>query len=156
MENIDKYAIIVVYPDGMIEKINKDEKEFHMEYMVDLINHSERLTKITKENDIYIPDDEFDIKLSTTYTLVAELAKAGVITFQNLVIDLDVVKEITDWKKNFLIILPNQLSDDQKQILNNMINNYDFSESWFGVYLNNVIKDIGYEEFLEMVRNKTK
>lgn len=156
METIDDYVIIVVYPDGRIEKIMKDDREFHMEYMVDLINHSEGLTRIAKENDVFIPDDEFEIKFSVTYTLDAELAKAGVITFHNLIIDLDVVSKINDWKKLFYITLPNELSDSQKQILNDITSNYDFSECWFGVYRNNVIENIEYDELLGMIKNKTK
>ena len=156
MDDINDYIIIIVYPDGTIEKIVKDSRIYHMEYLVSLINSSKRLKKLVSEKNIYVPTDEDEIRFSTTYDLDAKLANEGLVIFHNLLIDLDIVDEIDDWQKAFHITLPSTLSDKQKEILSSVLNNNDMSECWFGILNNNAIQDIDYEEVIEMINNKTK
>ena len=124
MDDIDLYAVFVIYPNGMIEKIKKDNRFFHMEYMVSLVNDSKKLTKLVKKNNIYLPEDDMEIKCTLTY-------------------ELD-------------ITLPHSLTNEQKNILFDILSNYDMTECWFGVYSNEKIIDIEYDELSKMFNQKTK
>lgn len=156
LDNPQKYAIILIYPDGMIDKIARDEKIFHMEYFIELSHHSKRLNNFIKHQNILMPKDTFEAKMMRTIEIDTKLANHGVITIHNLFLDQDVRDEIEDWEKDFYITMPHELSENQKEIIKDFIDNYDMSNNWFGIYNNDKFDDATIDEVMSMIQKKGK
>ena len=158
VNELDVYAIVLIYPDGKIEKIAKDGKMmFHMEYMVNLIKKSNRLKEIIKRNKFYIPKDKLEIKCTLTYPLDKLLAKEGIISLHNLDFDEDdIYNEIEDWERVFSITLPNEFTDEQKEEFRYITDNYDLSSGHFGIENNDEVVDIDYDEVINKLESKVK
>ena len=86
LENIKKYALILIYPDGYIEKVKRDDRQFHMEYFIELAENAARFKEIINQKNIYIPDKEEAIFM-LTYEIDYKLAKDGIIVIHNLFLD---------------------------------------------------------------------
>ena len=156
IDNLDKYALIFIYPNGVIDKILIDDRAYHMQYYMGIINKSSRLQEIIKRNNIKLPKDENEAIYMTTYDIDTILAKDGIIVFHNLFPNQDLMKELDLVFQNFFITLPNELSIEQREIMNNLINKNNFINSWYGKYDNGKLIDIKYDEFKEMIINKIK
>ena len=151
MDNINSYIIIVIYPDGTIEKVARDSRNNHIEYMISLINSSVKLKTLIKEKNIYIPIDEEEIKRSQTHDLDEKFAKEGIIVLHNMLVDLNI-----DWFQSFHISLPSNLTSEQKEIMHNIVSKYDLSESWYGLLQDDELVDIKYDDMLNMISDKVK
>ena len=151
MDNINSYIIIVIYPDGTIEKVARDSRNDHIEYMISLINSSVKLKTLIKEKNIYIPIDEEEIKRSQTHDLDEKFAKEGIIVLHNMLVDLNI-----DWFQSFHISLPSNLTSEQKEIMHNIVSKYDLSESWYGLLQDDELVDIKYDDMLNMISDKVK
>ncbi len=156
IDNLDKYALIFIYPNGVIDKILIDDRAYHMQYYMNVINKSRRLQEIIKRNNIKLPKDENEAIYMTTYDIDTILAKDGIIVFHNLFPNHDLMKELDLEFQNFFITLPNELSIEQREIMNNLINKNNVINSWYGKYDNGKLIDIKYDEFKDMVINKIK
>ena len=155
LDNINSQAIFLIYPDGTIETIERDSRNFHMEYMVELLEKSEKLHELVKESNIHIPTDENEIKYLVTLELDTLLAQYGIISFHNILIDS--VFENQEYADTmFSVIMPSSLTDKQKEVLANIFKKYNMTESWFGVYQDNQIIDMEYNEVKERLDSKTK
>ena len=75
VHKIKDYAIILIYPDGSIDKILADKRKFHMEYYMSLIEESKRLQEIVKKHNVSLPRDIKEAKLMLTYELDTKLAE---------------------------------------------------------------------------------
>ena len=156
LDNIKKYAIILIYSDGQIEKVKADGRKFHMEYFFTLNNQSTRLNQIIKQANVYMPDDEITAKLLLTYELDEALARNGVITIHSLFLDEEIREEIEDYSCDYYISMPSELSDKQQEIMNDIIHNYDMKECWYARLIDDKLDDIEYEDMKSMLSSKIK
>lgn len=155
INDINLYASIMIYPDGHVEKIEKDSRIFHMEYLIGLINKSQRLKKIIRDNNLYIPDNKLDIQCTLTTEYDKEITKNGIIILYNILID-DPMEYDDTCDTLFHVKLPAVLTDTQKIILSSIMNNFEMSNSYYGIYQDNKIVDIEYGEVQSLTSNKTK
>ena len=155
LNNIESYAIILIYSDGSIENIKADNRKFHMEYFLTMINNSNKLKEIIDNSGSYIPDEE-EAKLMLTYEIDTKLAQNKVIAIHNLFFDEEAREDIDDWQKDYYISFPSELTDIQKEIILATNNKYDLSSSWFCKLQDNKLIDISYLEMLELLKSKIK
>ena len=149
MNNLETYAIILIYPDGLIENIKLDKRRFHMQYFLSLAKESKRLEGIINSKKIQMPKNDINATLMLTYEIDEKLAEEGVIAFHNLLIDDETLND-------FYITVPNKLSDEQNSIMKSIIENYDMSKSWYGILEQSHINDTTYDEIIRLINNKTK
>ena len=146
--------ITVIYPDGNIETISKDDRNFHMEYMKSLIDSSERLRKIIDDKKIYLPNDIDEIRYMLSYELCTKLIEEGLIVINNLCIDKSYLDdEIFDEFYN--IYLPKELTDEQVIVFKDLLNENNMVDSVYGILQDNEMVDITYNEAMDIINNKS-
>ena len=157
-DDIRTYAIIIIYPDGVIEKAKIGTRIFHMEYIADMIKSSHRLKRAIKRQNVYIPKDEEEIKYMLSYDIDKSLAKEGIIIIHNLSLDKEVKEEIEDWSRNYYISMPTELSEKQKSIFASICDNCDISSSWFAAYsaIEDDLVEITFDEMKASINGKAK
>ena len=157
INNFRKDAIIIIYPDGLVKEVAIDKRLLHMKYFIDLYKEDKYFKEFTDDNEIVVPND-IDFSNSTTYSLDKELARSGVIVLHNLFIDeiYENDKFIDSTPPQFYVSIPSVMSDEQKNILNELCDNYDMSCSLYGQYLDDELDDITYDELIEILKTKKK
>ena len=156
MKNINENAIIVIYPNGKIEKRQIDENLLHISYFRELCDESPDFKKILNENNINVYNIKGNIRngFNNLNILLSEL---GIISFYNLRIkEIRKNKLYEKAKPYFFITLPKELTENQSLILKDMFNDYDFSKCHFGKYIDYEPKDIEYENVFDSVNIKHK
>ncbi len=105
MKELQNYAIILIYPDGVIEKIPITNFEFHIEYYRDHMKKSPRFAKLCRslalEIDETISYDDYPVDAATDDVrnkLLDILGDKGILIIENLnvydiVYDMDFLKE---------------------------------------------------------------
>ena len=91
-----------------------------------------------------------------TYEIDTESAKEGVIVIHNLLLDEELRSEISNYSCNYYVSMPTELSNQQKEIMSNIINNYDMENSWFSTLVDGNLEDITYDEIKNILSNKNK
>ena len=91
-----------------------------------------------------------------TYEFDIELAKEGVIVIHNLFLDEELRSKISNYSCNYYISMPTELSNQQKEIISNIIDNYDMENSWFSTLVDGNLEDITYDEIKNILSNKNK
>ena len=86
MDNIEEYANIVIYPDGLIEGNKITNYSCHMEYLIILANNSPRLRSVFEKYNIDLSINS-DFSKEPTYSTDLILAKEGIIVLHNMVLD---------------------------------------------------------------------
>ena len=158
MENIEKTAVMFIYPDGYIDKIEVNDKMFHMLYFIELSKKSERFKRYFEEFNIDL-DSGKDIANLLTYGIDYELTKKGVIAFHN--IDIHEIQTDSNFHKynppSYFISMPVVLTPPQKEIMSQIDEQIDLSYSFFGVPGAHELEDITYEDSKNMFsKTKTK
>lgn len=156
MKNINENAIIVIYPNGKIEKRAINDNLLHISYFRELCDESPEFKTILEEHNINVFNIKGNIRngFNNLNILLSEL---GIISFYNLRIkEIRRNKLYEKAKPYFLVTLPEELTDEQNLLLREMFNEYDFSKSHFGKYIAYKPKDIEYENIFESVNTKHK
>ena len=172
LKDFRKSALIIIYPDGTVKNVLINQKVIHLMYYVNLYNNDEYFKKIVDENNIHVPNDFFESKMILTYEIDKALAKIGVVVFHNLFM-FEIIKD-EDFIKNtppqFYVSLPNELTNEQKAVINRLYRDYDMSYNLYSKYAKSLIissdsnhefsedelVDISYDEFENMVESQNK
>ena len=156
MEDLQKQAIILIYPDGLIEKIPVTYHEFHILYYHEHFNKSVRFNslchslKIDFDNNLAIdkyPDDyETD---DIREEVLGILGRNGVLIIENLNI-FDIVHNLyLEELCEFIIYFPEYFySKEQLEAFLNYDNGYPKNLLYIGRFnkKQNLYLDISYEE----------
>jgi hypothetical protein len=158
LNKIQKVAVLYLYPNGLMSKRSITGKEFHLLYLLSIRNWNKNFKDFIKSNNISIPHniDKLDCYLTTPIDV--KLTEKGCITFYSLTMgayDFD-KKEAMKNRPKFIIKLPSELTDIQKEILNDLVIQYDLSDCEYGIFKDGEIKDILYQDFLNILSSKTK
>ena len=149
MENLKKYAIIVIYPDGTVEKNKLNKYDPHIQYLYALMEKSNRLQEAAKKTNITIPNNYKTLTIPTD-ALDKKLANVGLVILHNFLIDDETLED-------FYVTTPHELTDIQKEILNQI---FDGSESYRGIFAtiddDGDLVDIQDEDVNELLGIRTK
>ena len=137
MDDLEKYAMIVIYPDGSFEGNKISNYDCHMEYLILLANSSPRLLDIFKRNDIEL-SLKSEAARQTTYKADLKLAKEGIIVLHNMVLDDETLQ-------GFYITTPSTVNDVQKQTLNQILDGFDMQDGWLGYLEDNELIDVSFD-----------
>ena len=153
---MNKNAIILIYPDGEIDKSIIKDRDIHLAYFRNMSNSSPRFNKLLEENNININDMKGNIKARFT-NLNLILSEFGIISFLNLRIkEIRRNKIYETARPRFLITLPNELSNEQKHKLINIFKENDCSKCLFGKYSDYEPIDIEYNDVIDLLTSKQK
>ena len=153
---MNKNAIILIYPDGEIDKSIIKDRDIHLAYFRDISNISPRFNKLLEENNININDMKGNIKARFT-NLNLILSELGIISFLNLRIkEIRRNKIYETARPRFLITLPNELSSEQKHKLISIFKENDCTKCSFGKYADYEPFDIEYTDVVDMLATKQK
>lgn len=154
MEDFNEQAIVVIYPDGTIEKIEITDKLLHMHYFRMLYEKSPRFKKAIQESNIDL--DEISANIRGGYSnLNFFLSELGIISFLNLRIkEIKRNKIYSKAKPYFLVTLPKEISEEQKEVLNNLFKEYDCSKNHYGKLVDFQYIDINYDQVVDIVDEK--
>ena len=153
---MNKNAIILIYPDGKIDKSIIKDRDIHLAYFKEISNNSPRFKKILEENNININDMRGNIKAKFT-NLNIILSELGIISLLNLRIkEIKRNKIYESARPRFLITLPEELSEEQKNRLISIFKENDCSKCTFGKYINYEPIDIDYIDVADMLTAKQK
>ena len=161
MDNINdfrKSSIMLVYPNGTIKCMPADMRIIHLKYFIDLYKEDEYFRNIVDKNNIPIPESIFKTDMIVTYEIDKELARIGIIAFHNLFIYAVQKDEkyIEKAPPQFVITLPNILTKEQENIMKELCNNNDMSCNFYAIYNDDRLDDITYDEFNNILNNKSK
>ena len=120
MNDIYNIAIMLIYPDGHIDKMYVDRETLHSHYYKELANKNSRFKQIVDARNIDIDNYDFEVNIDL-------VNKDNIIVINN--IDIRRIVEEKDFlEKNvpyFLFGIPEQLTDEQKSVLLDLFeNNY--------------------------------
>ena len=150
MIKADQNSIILIYPDGYIDKIKKDEREYHMEYLFELVNKSNRLYECLSNNHIYLPDNPIDARETFIFDINKVLANNGVLVINS--INLCEIAMGNDFPDNYHVYLPSNLTDIQKELFRSILTDDDLKRTTIGKCENNEIIDINFDEYFEKTK----
>ena len=142
LDNIRPYALILIYPDGLVENVLINDRTYHLEYFVKLRDKSERFKKLCKEKDIFIPSDIDSITDYTHYDLDVLLANEGLLSITSSYVDEETKNAYPDEIRDYYIIMPQKLTDEQIELLQRIIDNNNMGNCYYGVFSNWDIVDI--------------
>ena len=151
MDSFYKIAVMAIYPDGYIDEVFIEDQTTHKHYYNKLFNESKRFSEIIKDKSKI--SDNFIHKLDELFV------KNKIIVFNNLYI-FEISKDKNYLKynvPNYFCYLPKTLTSEQKNILNDLFNNYNLSDSAFVNILDDEIVPLDYYDILNSVyeeRNK--
>lgn len=156
MEDFNNQAIVILYPDGSTDEIEVKDKLLHIYYFRMLSKKSPKFKRILKENNV--DPNEISVIIRGGYSsLNFLLSELGIISFLNLRIkEIQRNKIYTKAKPFFLVTLPNELTNEQNNYLNNLFKEYDFSRSNFGRLTNYQYIDISYDQITDIISVKHK
>ena len=133
--------------DSQLEIIGNDtlneEDNYHLQYFHSMRDNSTRLKEIIERKNVKLPKSKV-LACGTPYKIDLALAKEGVIALHNMKLD----DETLD---NFFITMPESLNDIQKQCLNNILNDYDMSESSFSYLFEDELLDVEFDEISDIL-----
>ncbi|MCM1052963.1 MAG: hypothetical protein NC483_03200 [Ruminococcus sp.] len=149
MNDLEKMAIILIYPDGEIEKIPITSHVYHIEYLAEHREKSQRFARVT-------------IKCDFTDTLHEDIDTAlvtnGVIVIFNLNI-YDIVRNpnyLTEEKPDFTVFFPSELgSIGQISNYESIMGSYPLDNISPGLFDKNTnyIDDIEHHQVEEFLAN---
>ncbi len=158
INNLKYSSLLLIYPDGYIDRVNINRKVLHMDYFIDLCKNSTRFQEIIDQENINMPKNISLSENILTTDVDTKLAKKGIVVLHNLFI-LEVLKNdemIDNAPLLFYISLPDNLSINQKEIMNNLINKYDLSCCLYAIFNDFELVDISYDDILKRFNEKTK
>ena len=148
MEDFYNTAIMIIYPDGVIDRINVENKTLHKYYYDKLIDEGIRLKEFIKDKRIV--QDEAIHKINIYLT------KKGIIAINNIRI-YNIVRD-KDYLKNnvpdFVFNLPDELTIEQKEVLKKLFDQYYLNYSMFGVPQIDNYDVIDYYDLLNLVNEQ--
>lgn len=129
--DLKKIAILLIYQDGLIEHLEIDKNEYHIEYFKNLREKSLRFRKLTSGLDF----KEIDHDDMFTF-----LVKSGIIEIYNgNLAEMAVYPErfSVDFEPYFVVALPEDYASiSQKKSFYEVISDYDKDKLWFGRFRN--------------------
>ena len=161
MENIHNFrkdALIIIYPSGLVKEVSIDEKLLHLKYYIDLYQKDDYFKKIVDENEIVIPSNISKAYDINSYSIDKDLARCGIICLHNLFINKIRENEnyINTTPPQFYITIPSDLTKEQTLLLKELCSNYDMSCSVYGIYYDDEIENILYDDLLSIINIKNK
>ena len=151
MDDFKELAIMLIYPDGSLEKVPINDRLLHMNYFVDLESTSGKFKEALNRCKLELID-KFGIVELITYELDYRLAKQGIIAFHNLFI-YEIKKDREYADKNppeYYISMPRELTEEQKEKMREIDEHYDMSTSYYAAPGTDKLEDISYEEALKL------
>ena len=142
MDNIEEYANIVIYPDGLIEGNKITNYSCHMEYLIILANNSPRLRSVFEKYNIDLSINS-DFSKEPTYSTDLILAKEGIIVLHNMVLDDETLK-------GFYITTPSSINDMQRQSLRKLLDGFDMQDGWLGCLKDDELEDVSFDSLEDM------
>ena len=142
MDNIEEYANIVIYPDGLIEGNKITNYTCHMEYLIILANNSPRLRSVFEKYNIDLSINS-DFSKEPTYSTDLILAKEGIIVLHNMVLDDETLK-------GFYITTPSSINDMQRQSLRKLLDGFDMQDGWLGCLKDDELEDVSFDSLEDM------
>lgn len=150
MNDLEKMALVLIYPDGEVEKIPITSYVFHIEYMIKQRTVSQRFARVTLNCDF---TDSLHEDIDTALVI------NGIIVLFNLSI-YDIVRYsnfLDENKPDFGIYFPSRLGS-MKQILEyeKIMNNYPLENKSAGLFNpdTNLIDDIDPYQVEEFLKNE--
>ncbi len=142
MDNIEEYANIVIYPDGLIEGNKITNYSCHMEYLIILANNSPRLRSVFEKYNIDLSINS-DFSKEPTYSTDLILAKEGIIVLHNMVLDDETLK-------GFYITTPSSINDMQRHSLRKLLDGFDMQDGWLGCLKDDELEDVSFDSLEDM------
>ena len=156
MDNFYNTAIMVIYEDGSIDKLEIGDKLLHMHYFAHLYKKNSKFKKIILENDLGFCDEEENVDNFFTYQLDLGLANQNIIAMHNL--NIKEIHENPNYlEKNipkFIFTMPSNLTNEQKTVLEQILNENDLYDSEFLVYEKDHFGSLEYEDIINLVHQK--
>ncbi len=159
MDNISELvntAIMLIYPEGGIDRLPIDKDRHHMKYFLKLLNKSSYFSDIIKKNNINLANKSGELSDISTYELDANLTELGIIVVRNL--DIPEIQKDQNFLEHsfpqYTFSIPKNFSTGQNKIMNKLLNDYDLQECWFFHNSGDGLEDIEYDDVIAMITNK--
>lgn len=159
MDNISEFvntAIMLIYPNGGLDRLLIDKDRHHMKYFLKLLSKSSYFSDIIKKNNINLANKSGELSDISTYELDANLTELGIIVVRNLDIP-EIQKDPNFFEHSFpqyTFSIPKDFSIEQSKIMNKLLNEYDFKDCWFFHNSGDGLEDIEYDDAMAMIMNK--
>lgn len=128
-----KTAVMFIYPDGYIDRLEiMDNMILHIKYYIKLKEISERFANIINESKLSFTSKSGEITSFFTYPFDEYFSSIGIIVIRNTNI-LEIKRDnlLENGTPDFAFNIPTSPTEKQKQILDNMFNNYECTTSEF-------------------------
>lgn len=149
-------AIMVIYKNGMIDRLPINKKTLHMQYFLELLEKSPYFFQTVYTNNINLVDKTGEISNISTYKLDYDLTKLGIIVVRNINV-ADISKDEEFLQNEFpmyLFSLPQELSLEQKNIINDLIGKYNLQDSCFCYNSGEALEDLEYQDINRILNDR--
>ncbi len=152
-------AIMLIYPDGKIDKLTIDGNLLHMNYFIELLGKSSYFLEFIHKNNLKFTDKKGRLLNISTYNLDINLTSLGVIIIRNL--NIYELKNQKDFAKNnipqYAIGFPQVPTPIQVSLMNELFNTIDLKNSFYYCNIESNLRDITYEDALNILgKNRLK
>ena len=160
MEELNDFyrtAVMFIYPDGYIDRLEIDDDILHIKYYIKLSEISKRFANILKESKMGLTNKHGKVISYATFPLDEYFSSIGIIVIRNTnIIEVKRDNLLENGTPDFVFNIPPSPSEKQKQILDNMFNNYECGTSEFWYFNGEKTIDSTYHDIRELVKIEKK
>lgn len=153
-----KTAVMFIYPDGYIDRLEiMDNMILHIKYYIKLKEKSKRFANIINESKLSFTNKRGEIPFFSTHPFDEYFSSIGIIVIRNKnIVEIKRDNLLENGTPDFVFNIPTSPTEKQKQILDNMFNNYECGTSEFWYFNGEKTIDSTYHDIRELVKTEKK